>query len=364
MKQEIAAFELNYIINELQGIVGAKVDKIFQPEKKEVTFQLYAGNSGKKLLRIIPGKFMYMTQFKGENPQAPFGYCLFLRKHLDSARITGISQIAFERIVEIAFEKKDKKYKFIAEFFDKGNLIVCDENYKIISPLEIQKWEKRTIMAGKIYTAPQKEYNFLKITKTELKKILESTSHESVVKCMAIDLGLGGVYSEELCVMSKIDKMAKPKSVDISKLFSALESLRSAKPDAYIIKDKDNIKDIVPIKLGTYGNFDNIKKESYNEALDSVLTDVKMTLAKQSVEKEHTTNLSKTQKLIGIQKKQLEDMEKEYLENQKIGEAIFENYGMIKDILDQITLARKTLSYDEIKKRLKAHKIVKNIDEK
>ena len=45
-------------------------------------------------------------------------------------------------------------------------------------------------------------------------------------------------------------------------------------------------------------------------------------------------------------------------------EIIYENYQLISDILAQFKAARKTMSWQDIKKKLKGHKIIKQINEK
>ena len=50
---EITALDMNYLIKELKMLVGAKVDKIYHPEKKELLVQFYLSGKGKFILRCV-----------------------------------------------------------------------------------------------------------------------------------------------------------------------------------------------------------------------------------------------------------------------------------------------------------------------
>ena len=84
MKKELAAFDIHFIVDEFQSLIGGKVDKVFQPVREEVILQLHIPNSGKKLLRIMTPNFIYLSSKKPKSPQNPLGFCSFLRKYLHS----------------------------------------------------------------------------------------------------------------------------------------------------------------------------------------------------------------------------------------------------------------------------------------
>ena len=80
MKQELSSLDMKYIVKELQLLVGSRVDKIHQINKKKFIFKFYVTNQGKKVLKIIfPGLF-HLTEGGISPPGKPMGYCTFLRK--------------------------------------------------------------------------------------------------------------------------------------------------------------------------------------------------------------------------------------------------------------------------------------------
>ncbi|MBR9701780.1 fibronectin-binding domain-containing protein, partial [Candidatus Pacearchaeota archaeon] len=144
MKTQVSSVDLHYLVKELQVLVDGKIDKIFHPLKKELVLLFHVPNVGKKILKVLVGKLLYLSLEKGEY-QEPSGFCMFLRKHLSNSRLRKVEQKESERIVEFLFERKEGKEKLIIEFFGGGNVILCDEKGKIISYLEQHKFKERDI---------------------------------------------------------------------------------------------------------------------------------------------------------------------------------------------------------------------------
>lgn len=121
------------IVNSLKDIIiDGKVDKIYQPEKSELVFQIHTNDHGKVKLYLScdtghPGLFLTDENF--QNPETPSGFCMLLRKHLQGSRITDIKQVEWERIAEIYFDTRDElgfnvTKKIIVEIMGKHSNIV------------------------------------------------------------------------------------------------------------------------------------------------------------------------------------------------------------------------------------------------
>ncbi len=363
MKQELASLELSYLVGELQHLVGGKIDKIYQPSKEELLLQFYVQNKGKLLLRILSGKFIYLTTFKTESPQKPFGYCVYLRKYLNNARLLTIAQVGFERVVKLVLEaKKDGKtvvYHLYAELFGKGNVILCDQKDIILSPLETQTWKDRVVRAKEAYQLPKREIDVRFLSEEELKTVFQSSRQESIVKALALDLGLGGLYAEEACLRAGLDKNKKPakpalNAAEIQQLFTTIAALLHHPSSPCVVKKGDEIIDMVPFPLQQYRTLSCESHNCYNEALDAILTGKAIAAKKTEASKVTAKAANKWQVII--------DAEAE--ECQRAGELIYERYHLVEEILRELRQAREKHSWKEIRERLKGHKIIKEIDEK
>lgn len=95
LRQELAT-ELN----------GARVDKIYQPVKEELMLALRTQNRNRKLLictRAEAPRF-HFTQLTVENPKQPPMFCMLLRKWIGNAKLLGVRQPGFERVLFLDFE--------------------------------------------------------------------------------------------------------------------------------------------------------------------------------------------------------------------------------------------------------------------
>lgn len=157
------------IIDEIrQKSLGARIEKVFQPEKDEIVLQMRSTEGGKRLL-INAGSNtprMGYTAEQKENPMTPPMLCMLLRKHLQGAKLSDIRQEGFERVATLEFETRDemgfpcRKY-LIAELMGKySNLIFADEDKKVVSALRIVDFSTsglRQILPGMRYELPPKQ---------------------------------------------------------------------------------------------------------------------------------------------------------------------------------------------------------------
>ena len=96
-------------------LLGAKIQKIQQPNRKELIFHLRNNSESKKLYVNINPSFFHICFMNKENedkrnikiPKAAAMFCMLLRKYFDGAKIIGIEQPKNERIIELYFDYYD-----------------------------------------------------------------------------------------------------------------------------------------------------------------------------------------------------------------------------------------------------------------
>lgn len=365
MKQ-IASLELHFLVNELKYLENSRVDKIYNSGKEEIYIQFHKSNVGKKILRIIVGKALFITEEKSVD-ESPSGYCMMLRKHLEGKFLDSIEQLEPERILQLVFKTKNETKKLYLEFLGKGNLILCNEDGIIIDCLVHHKFRDRTVFPKEKYKYPSMEYNLFDINKTELSNLFKNSKKDKIITSLATELGLGGVYSEEVCLLSNIDKSALPKEIDDSRIKNIINSIKKliskknkTKPQI-IYKNKEPI-DAVPIDLELYRDLEKKKFLSYSEALWGYYA-LELNLIKKK-DSPYAKKIKELKWIMAEQEVTLNELKVKETENRKKGEIIYNNYQMIKDILDEINKASKKYSWKEIKEKLKWHKVVKDVDVK
>ena len=361
MKTNFTSLELHYIVDELQPLVDGKVDNVYNPEKDEFILQIHVPNKGKQMIRIISGKVLYLAS--GKKPgEEPSGFCMFLRKYLGNSRIRSISQIGSERIVEFVFEKEDEK-RLIVEFFGKGNVLLCDKNYTVLSALIYHKWKDREIMAKSKYDYPKMSINFFDFKPNELVELLKR-SEKSLVKCLATELGLGGPYSEEVCLTSGLDKGNNPSELgdkEIKDITKSVKAIIGKKIKPLILYEGNDARDVVPFSLGIYDGLNEKEFSTYNEAIDHYfIHEFKEEKKKTSQEKE----IEKLNRIIESQHESIAELETKETEERKKADLIYQNYGLLNNVIGEIKKAREKYDWKEIETRLKGHKLIKSVNAK
>ncbi len=332
---QLSSFQIKEIVKELQTLVNSKIDKVFMDNDNEMYLQLHTPNLGKRFLRIETGNTLHITEFKPVFQKAN-DFCQTLRKIINNARIRSIKQIDFERIIKIELEKTTTHY-LIMEFFSKGNIILTDENNQIINCLFKQKFTQRKLLPKEQYKHPKLKYNLLEMTKQDLKNMLQGTNKDLLVKALAIELGLGGKYAEKLCEIARISKTMPPIQVkNTDKLYSSIKELKL----------------ILPKEFKTLNDYLNIQ---YQQELSEI---------KSGEELAYQEQIKKVNKMMSIQKQAIKNYTKGIKDNEKKAESIYQNYQLVNNIIKELKQIQKKHTWQEIKKKLKNHKIIKEVDAK
>ncbi|MBU1854334.1 MAG: hypothetical protein KKF89_01310, partial [Nanoarchaeota archaeon] len=174
--------------------------------------------------------------------------------------------------------------------------------------------------------------------------------------------GLGGLYAEELCLVSKIDKSAEKITLEqIRTLYTNLKIMFSKEIHANFIEDSG---EILPFELQTFVSDKKTFFESFSQALDFHLSKEIIRNQNFVLEKKLSDEINKIKQIFEQQEQTIKGLEVSEKENQKKGELIYENYELVKKLLDDLNFARKNFSWNEIKDSVKNHKVIKLINDK
>ena len=161
---------LHCIGQELEtAVIGAKVDKVYQPSSEELVLTLRSRDLGAlKLLLCARANSprIHLTKAAFENPATPPMLCMLLRKRLGGATLTGIRQAGFDRILFLDFsatnELGDKETLTVAMeiMAQYSNVILIGPDGKIIDALkrvDLTRSSKRLILPGLAYELPPQQ---------------------------------------------------------------------------------------------------------------------------------------------------------------------------------------------------------------
>ena len=361
MKKGLSSMDLFYLLKEFSILLNCRLTKVYNTPNNGFDFHFHSGK-GKNILRVIIPNFIFISKHKAEYPEKPSGFCLSLRKHMEGLILKKIEQKNFERIVELLFEGRGKKKIIIVELFSKGNIILCSGDYEIVNVLETQIWKERALKKNETYNYPKQNFNFLEINENKLSNLIENSDKENLVKILAIDLGLGGVFAEEICLLSKIDKGRKKDITEkeISSLMNAINEMINKEMKANIVYKDNEIININPFEIEGYKDFRKEYSDSFNRLIDENIRNI-LKIEKKSPYKK---KIEEMENIIKNQKSKIEEMGGKIKENQDKAELIYTNYNLIDNILSSVKEEMRRKSLKEIKEKLKGHKLIKELIEK
>ena len=201
-----------------QSLEGGRIQKIAQPEKDELILTI-KGNRETIRLQISASASLPLIYKTSQNKPGPLtapGFCMLLRKHIGSARISGIRQPGLERVIEFELEHLNEmgdpcKKILILELMGKhSNIIFCDENRMILDSIKhvsSHMSSVREVLPGREYFLPQTQDKADPLTVTE-EEFTEKVCRKpcNISKAIYTSLtGLSPLIAEEICYRASID---------------------------------------------------------------------------------------------------------------------------------------------------------------
>lgn len=95
----------------------------------------FAKPDNKQQILIDSGFRCHLTEFSRATAAAPSVFVQRLRKYLKTRRVTKVSQIGTDRIIEFQFS--DGQYRLYLEFYAGGNIILTDKELNILTLLRV-----------------------------------------------------------------------------------------------------------------------------------------------------------------------------------------------------------------------------------
>ena len=301
---ELSSIELFKIISVLNKEIESDnlyLNNVYQVMNDSYLFRLHQVGKSKKYVMVNPKIGIWESKYDIEKDEST-GYVTSLRRNLLRARLIKFEQPPGERICIMHFETKKGKRKVICEFFREGNIIVVDENNKILSCLRKLKVRHREIFPGSTYEFPPlKATSIENFQKEDLENIYENDLE--IAKWIGRNYSLSKKYIEEILERTSIDKEKecnKLSSNEIKKLENEILELvkvvKSHDLSVWIAKDENLIEDISLINLEHSKKSDYYESDSLMDELDNYIT---LNLSKtQSVTKQEPIN----KKIIELEK--------------------------------------------------------------
>jgi predicted ribosome quality control (RQC) complex YloA/Tae2 family protein len=372
MKQ-LSHFDLHFLINEFQETLKDQRIDTFYIDNDILYLKVYVKSKGNFFLVNKISKFIYLDTNKKTNSNiVPKSFTLALRKYLKNGYIRDIKQIQNERIIIITVEKKEneeiKKFNLIIELFLNGNIVITDENDKIINLYLRRNFKDRTLKIGETYQIPENnKINIFNLDDNFFKEKLNKSNLE-IVKFIAIEFGIGGKYAEEICFRAKIDKKkecSKLENKEIEEILDSINSFLNENEKNISYFNNEKIVEFSPLKLKIFKEkYKEKKYPNYNEVIKEYFSQFLETENENKKYSEFENNIRKKEKIIEKQKKLKDNIIKEIDILNKKGNLIYENYSLIEELLNSINKTAKEKGWDYVLKKIENEPKLKSIIKK
>lgn len=245
-------------------ITLGKIEKIYQPGGEDLLIQIHTRAGNVKLLASCGSQSarICLTESKYSNPMQLPNFCMLLRKHIQSGRITEVRQKGAERIVEIDIEAQTElgfttSKRLIVEIMGKhSNIVLVDiDTGKIIDAIKrisIDINRYRQLLPGVTYVYPPAQ---------------DKTPYNEVTTADFTD-SEGTVLSERL-IMSRISGISPAIARELIAAVDPAERLReiseaavsgSAAPVVYF-NDDDTPREFHITELSEY---EGLRKQTFS----------------------------------------------------------------------------------------------------
>lgn len=182
---DIDTLTLTALCDELrEALLGGRVQRVVQPSDLSLGLEIYAGQRQQLLLSAethAAGPLL-VEEKPRRGVEKPSPVLLLVRKHLDGARLQGIEQPPFERLLRFSFSGLEGEAVFICEVMGRlSNVILTDAQGTILDalkrvPASINRY--RTILPHQLYVPPppQEKEHPLGLSTARLRQLLEAAS--------------------------------------------------------------------------------------------------------------------------------------------------------------------------------------------
>ena len=353
---------LHLLTDELKNqIVGCRIEKIYQPAKDEIIFNIRNRDGAKRLFISSSSSIprINISNIQPENPASPPMLCMFLRKHLTSCLITDISQVGLDRILFIDLKGTDEigdsvTFRLALEIMAKhSNFIVINSEGIILEAIkkaDMTTSSVRQIQPGFKYQLPPMQ-NKLNILDSDAENIVEQIKLQKNKMLSAAILskieGVSPLISREIaCRITGNDiSISEMQEIHISKLKEEICKLKNCllnggKP-TLLIKDDSTPFDFSFTDITQYGFKIKSKVfDSYSDLIDFYYAEKSSTERTNQQSKELQKSLSN---LIARSQRKLETRTKE-LDECKDKDTFRINAELI--LANQYSLQKGSLYYD------------------
>ena len=231
MKKAMSGFDLRVMARELDALKGAYVKKAYMPHYEQIVLRVNPKEADQRDIVFVRGARIYTSQRDRPMPMTPPPFAMVLRKHLRNARLTGVRQVGFDRVLAFSFDTKNGERTLYVEVFRDGNIILVDQEGVIIQPLTHASYAGRTPKKGVEYAPPPPAMDPYELDEAALQALLNDSDRD-LVSTLGGKVNLGATHANAVCAVAKHEPNSPTQEADATVVYAALQTLLSQLDDS------------------------------------------------------------------------------------------------------------------------------------
>ncbi len=387
-KRELSSIDLRALVTELGRYEGAKLDKAYLYDDDLLRLKLRDFDHGRVELMIEVGDVKRAHAADPEHvadaPGRPPNFAKMLRNRLSGADFAGVEQYEFDRILSFEFERDDANTTIVAELFGQGNVAALDETGEVVGSLSTVRLKSRTVAPGAQYEYPASRLNPLDVSFDAFVRHMNE-SDSDVVRTLATQLNLGGLYAEEVCSRADVEKETPIADADegtYRALHDALgrigDRLRSGEIDPRVyeeplegseLDDADAesadrpVVDVTSFPLSEREGLPSVGFDSFNAAVDEYFYRLDRggegggdaPADAPSSRPDFEAEIATQERIIEQQRNAIEGFEEQAAGERERAELLYAHYDLVDEVLSTVREARENeVPWEEIESTLSA----------
>ena len=301
----LAGIELRYLVNQIsEQVQGYYISNIYGITKDSILFKLHHTEKS-DLFMMISTSGVWLTKVKIDQME-PNRLLKRLRSDLLRLKLKKIEQIGAERIAYFTFEGFGKEFVLVVEFFGDGNILLCNNEMKILALQHSIEVRHRKLSVGLEYAQPpENNLDIFNLTESNFDDL--KNTDLIAAKWFVRTLGLPKKYVESVFEITNIDPKKIGNLLTKEEIIKIYETTKKIISDIVtgnhepIIVENEKIE-VLPVKLGKLeGKITNVS--TFIEGLDTVFT-------KNIVDKGKSIQTSSSDKKIKDLETQISEQEK------------------------------------------------------
>ena len=338
----LAGIELRYLVDQISDKVqDYYVSNIYGITKDSLLFKLHHTEKA-DLFMMISTSGVWLTSVKIDQIE-PNKLLKRLRNDLLRLKLKEIKQIGSERIAYFIFEGFGKQFVLVGEFFGDGNILLCNEQMKVLALQHSIDVRHRKLSVGLEYsTPPENSLDIFNITEADFNGL--HTTDLAAAKWIGRTLGLPKKYAEGIFKIANIDSKTignQLGSEQIKKIFHTTKQLVTdvvtGNHQPVIIRNDKT--EVLPIQLDELDET-HTQVSNFIEALDTVFSETLVQHGKSIQSSSSDKKIKELKTQIAEQEKAIETVKEKSESITKVANSLYEMVSQgITSIQDERAIA-------------------------